>query len=82
MHKLNQIISGEIVHNKHWQQLRKNLMDVMADPDFELSVSILLDRNKYVFDWKFFCIFFCFANYIISIKNILMLEILIYGVGN
>ncbi|XP_059144454.1 protein broad-minded-like isoform X2 [Physella acuta] len=37
MQKLNQIISGEIVHNKHWQQLRKNLLDVMADPDDELS---------------------------------------------
>ncbi|XP_012936761.1 protein broad-minded [Aplysia californica] len=37
MQKLNQIISGEIVHNKHWQQLRKNLMDVMADPDQQLS---------------------------------------------
>ncbi|CAL1530647.1 unnamed protein product [Lymnaea stagnalis] len=37
MQKLNQIISGEIVHNKHWQPLRKNLLDVMADPDDQLS---------------------------------------------
>lgn len=45
MQKLNQIISGEIVHNKHWQQLRKNLLDVMADPDDELSVNTFLAFN-------------------------------------
>ncbi|CAG5121521.1 unnamed protein product [Candidula unifasciata] len=37
MQKLNQIVSGEIVQNKHWPQLRKNLLDVMADPDDQLS---------------------------------------------
>lgn len=39
MQKLNHIVSGEIVQNKHWPQLRRNLMDVMGDSDDQLSVS-------------------------------------------
>ncbi|KAI8790403.1 protein broad-minded [Biomphalaria glabrata] len=37
MQKLNQLISGEIVHNKYWVQLRKNLLDILADPDEQIS---------------------------------------------
>lgn len=45
MQKLNQIASSEIVQNKHWTTLREILLDVMADPDDQLSVSILLAFN-------------------------------------
>ncbi|BFZ12598.1 hypothetical protein BsWGS_15637 [Bradybaena similaris] len=37
MQKLNQIASSEIVQNKHWTTLREILLDVMADPDDQLS---------------------------------------------
>ncbi|KAH9488114.1 hypothetical protein Btru_065340, partial [Bulinus truncatus] len=38
MQKLNHLISGEIVHNKHWVQLRKNLIENLADPDDQISL--------------------------------------------
>ena len=41
MQKLNKIITGDIFNNDHWSQLRKNLTEVMADPDEELTVCCL-----------------------------------------
>ena len=41
MQKLNKIITGDIFNNDHWSQLRKNLTEVMADPDEELTVRCL-----------------------------------------
>ena len=38
MHKLNKIITGDIFNNDHWSQLKKNLTELMADPDEELTV--------------------------------------------
>ncbi|KAL8584561.1 hypothetical protein ACOMHN_016880 [Nucella lapillus] len=37
MQKLNKIITGDIFNNEHWSQLKKNLTDLMADPDEELT---------------------------------------------
>ncbi|XP_070203121.1 protein broad-minded-like isoform X1 [Littorina saxatilis] len=37
MQKLNKIITGDIFSNDHWAQLKKNLTDVMGDPDEELT---------------------------------------------
>ncbi|XP_076469965.1 protein broad-minded-like isoform X2 [Babylonia areolata] len=37
MQKLNKIITGDIFNNDHWPQLKKNLTDIMADPDDELT---------------------------------------------
>jgi hypothetical protein len=41
MQKLNKIITGDIFSNDHWSNLKKNITDVMADPDEELTVRVL-----------------------------------------
>ena len=41
MRKLNKIITGDIYNNDHWTQLKKHLVDRMADPDEELSVCFI-----------------------------------------
>ena len=49
MQKLNKIITGDIFNNDHWSQLKKNLTEVMGDPDEELSVCFPLIHLKTLF---------------------------------
>ncbi|KAK3086457.1 hypothetical protein FSP39_018719 [Pinctada imbricata] len=37
LHSLNQNMPADCISSDHWPQIRKNLMDVMLDPDPELS---------------------------------------------
>lgn len=53
MQKLNKIISGDVFSNDYWSQLKKNLTEIMADPDEELTVIatyyICMNHPHYIF---------------------------------
>ena len=44
MHSLNQNMPSDCISSDHWNQIRKNLMDVMSDPEPELSVIMIWTR--------------------------------------